>query len=138
MDSITFTPGNARLSSESPKGRWSVLFEDEGPAGYCYACDAQFGAGEEGIVDSMLLYSADSLEDPDRERLASVQWSRSGQQAVLYLDGVPQAFVNFTARESFCRSNFPNFLEQAADTWRKHSHAWEEAALSRFEADLYQ
>ena len=143
VDSLTFTPGRARLLSISPAtpgqdNRLAVVFEDEGLAAYCYACDGSLGEGEDSIADSMLIYNVASLEEPVRERLASVQWSRSGQQAMFYLDGVPQAFVDFTARQSFCRSNFPNFLEQPGDRWRKSSHAWEEEALVRFEADLLQ
>ena len=86
----------------------------------------------------MLIYNVSSLEEPTRERLLSIQWSRSGMQAVLFLDGVPQAMADFSTRQSFCRSNFPNFMEAQGDPWRKSSHAWDEAAITKFEADLYQ
>ena len=139
MDSLNFKPGHAHLASDSPAQPWRVLFEDEGPAGYFYACDRSLGTGEESILDSMLIYSGPALEDRTRERLASVQWSRSGLQAVLYLDGSPQAMADFAARESFCRSNFPNFLDNsgAGKGWRTDSHAWNEEAMRRFEADVY-
>jgi hypothetical protein len=67
-----------------------------------------------------------------------VQWSRSGLQAVLYLDGSPQALADFSSRESFCRSNFPNFMDNSGDGWRKSSHAWDDQALQRFEAEIYE
>ncbi|HVG27312.1 MAG TPA: DUF2251 domain-containing protein [Acidobacteriaceae bacterium] len=137
MDSLTFTPGRAALTSSSPLAPWAVLFEDEGPAGYFYACDRSLGPGEAGILDSMLIYNGSALDDRGRDRLASVQWSPDGLQAVLYLDGTPQAMADFAARESFCRSNFPNFLEQRGDTWRKNTHAWNDEAIKRFEAALY-
>jgi hypothetical protein len=137
MDSQTFTPGHADLRSNSPVAPWSVAFEDEGLAGYLYACDGSFTIEEQSILDSMLIYSLRSLEDPGRERLAAIQWSRDGLQAVFYIDGTPQAFVDFAARESFCRSNFPNFMEQRGDTWRKSSHAWDEAKVRTFESALY-
>ncbi len=141
MVSLTFTPGFAYLEALSATGRWRVLFEDEGPAGYLYACDRSLGDTEDSIIDSMLIYNVGSLEEPTRERLASIQWSRSGLQAVLYLDGLAQAFIDFEARQSFCRSNFPNFLDasnaESTATWRASSHLWDESALSRFEADLY-
>jgi hypothetical protein len=144
MDSLTFTPGRALLSSSSPDAspaRWTVVFEDEGPAGYLYACDRPWPAdphtSEDGILDAMLIYNVASLDQPARQRLAAVQWSRDGQRAVFYLDGTPQAFLDFAARQSFCRSNFPNFMEQRGDTWRKSSHAWDDDAIKRFEAELY-
>jgi hypothetical protein len=137
MDSLTFTPGRAFLSSNSPAVPWTAVFEDEGPAGYLYACDRSQETQENSIMDAMLIYTGSALEDRTRERIASVQWSRSGQQCVFYLDGTPQAFIDFATHTSFCRSNFPNYLEESGDRWRKHSHAWDDAALQRFEAEIY-
>jgi hypothetical protein len=137
MDSLTFTPGRAFLSSPSPAVPWTAVFEDEGPAGYLYACDRSHESLDHSILDAMLIYTNTALEEPRRERLASIQWSRSGQQCVLYLDGTAQAFIDFAAKTSFCRSNFPNYIAAQGDRWRKDSHAWDDAALKRFEADLY-
>jgi hypothetical protein len=137
MDSLTFTPGRAFLSSNSTAVPWTAVFEDEGPAGYFYACDRSQETQERSILDAMLIYSRSALPNPDAERLASIQWSRDGQQAVLYLDGTAQAFIDFKQRSSFCRSNFPNYLEEQGDTWRKSSHAWDDAALQRFEQEIY-
>ena len=137
MDSLTFKPGDALLPSESTVSPWAVLFEDEGPAGYFYACNKTEGAPDGGFLDSMLIYNGAALDDRERERLASIQWSRDGMAAVLYLDGTAQALVDFTTRESFCRSNFPNFMEAQGDAWRKHSHVWNDAAFARFESELY-
>jgi hypothetical protein len=137
MDSLTFTPGRAFLSSNSPAVPWTAVFEDEGPAGYFYACDRSQQTQEHSIMDAMLIYTGSALEDATRERIASVQWSRDGQQCVLYLDGSAQAFIDFSARISFCRTNFPNYLQEQGDIWRKSSHAWDEAAIERFEAAIY-
>jgi len=137
MDSLTFTPGRAFLSSNSPAVPWTVVFEDEGPAGYFYACDRSRETQEESILDAMLIYNGAALDDRSRERIASVQWSRDGQQAVLYLDGNAQAFADFASRTSFCQSNFPNFLEESGQEWRRNDHAWNEAAMKQFEAGIY-
>jgi hypothetical protein len=72
------------------------------------------------------------------ERLASVQWSRDGLRAALYLDGMAQALVDFGARESFCRANFPNFLDSSGDGWRKSSHAWDDVAFEKFESEIFE
>lgn len=137
MDSLTFTPGHAHLKSNSAVAPWSVVFEDEGPAGYLYACDRSFPSEKQSILDAMLIYNVRSLDEPERQRLATVQWSRDGLKAAFYLDGTPQGFIDFAARESFCRSNFPNFMEQKGDAWRKTSHQWDEAKIKSFEAALY-
>jgi hypothetical protein len=137
MQSLSFTPGRAFLSSDSPAVPWTVVFEDEGVAGYFYACDRSQTTHEESILDAMLIYNVSALKNPESERLAAVEWSRDGLQAVLYLDGTAQALFDFKAREGYCRTNFPNFLSDQNDIWRKSSHAWSAAAFERFEANLY-
>src|ERR1700735_2852783 len=98
MQSLSFTPGRAFLSSDSPAVPWTVVFEDEGIAGYFYACDRSQETHDNSILDAMLIYNVEALaksdvqlERPTGERIASVEWSRDGLKAVLYLDGFAQA-----------------------------------------------
>lgn len=135
MQSLSFTPGRAFLSANSPAVPWTVVFEDEGVAGYFYACDRSQQTQEESILDAMLIYNVGALKDAGTERLAAVEWSKDGQQAVLYLDGTAQGLFDFAQRAGFCRMDFPNYL--ADEGWRKTTHAWSDAALQRFEAELY-
>jgi hypothetical protein len=142
MQSLSFRPGRAFLSVNSPIVPWTVVFEDEGVAGYFYACDRSQQTQEASILDAMLIYNVGSMKDAASpgetgERLAAVEWSRDGLQAVLYLDGTAQALFDFAARAGFCRMNFPNFIAEQGDIWQKSSHAWNEAALQRFESALY-
>jgi hypothetical protein len=144
MQSLTFSPGRAFLSSDSTAVPWTVVFEDEGVAGYFYACDRSREKLDESILDAMLIYNVSALAASDAqlkrpvpERLASVEWSRDGLKAVLYLDGAAQALYDFGARCGYCRMDFPNFLEDQGDVWRRNSHAWSDRALQEFEAALY-
>jgi hypothetical protein len=144
MESLSFTPGRAFLSVNSPIVPWTVVFEDEGIAAYFYACDRSQEKHEYSILDAMLIYNVAALAKSDAElnrpepqRIATVEWSRNGLQAVLYLDGTAQALYDFEARAGYCRMDFPNFLEEQGDTWRKSTHAWSDAALQRFESALY-
>jgi hypothetical protein len=144
MQSLTFTPGRAFLSSDSPAVPWTVVFEDEGVAGYFYACDRSQQKHDESILDAMLIYNVAALavsdaqlERPTGERIASVEWSRDGMKAVLYLDGFAQALFDFRQRRGHCRMDFPNFLGAQGDLWQRDSHAWSDGALAEFEAALY-
>jgi hypothetical protein len=144
MQSLSFTPGRAFLSSNSPAVPWTVVFEDEGVAAYFYACDRSQETQEQSILDAMLIYNVAALaksdldlERPEPQRIAAVEWSRDGLQAVLYLDGTPQALFDFETRCGYCRMDFPNFIAEQGDAWRKSTHAWSEAALHRFESALY-
>jgi hypothetical protein len=144
MQSLTFTPGRAFLSSDSTTVPWSVVFEDEGVAGYFYACDRSQTTQEDALLDAMLIYNVGALaasdaqlQRPTSERIASIEWSPDGLRAALYLDGVAQALFDFAARCGYCRMDFPNFVASQGDSWRKSSHAWSDAALQHFEAALY-
>jgi hypothetical protein len=144
MQSLSFTPGNAFLSCDSPAVPWTVVFEDEGVAGYFYACDRSQEKHEHSILDAMLIYNVAALAKSDAElgrptpeRIATVEWSRDGMQAVLYLDGAAQALFDFARHCGYCRMDFPNFMAEQGDTWRKSTHAWSDAAMQRFESALY-
>jgi hypothetical protein len=116
-----------------------VVFEDEGVAGYFYACDRSRPTQEESILDAMLVYNSDAAKKAsgDAELIASVQWSKDGLLAALYIDGSAQAIFDFVAKCGYCRTNFPNFLDERGSGWRKDSHAWNESLLSRFETEIY-
>jgi hypothetical protein len=138
MDSFTFRRGKAWFSSDSLTPPWAVVFEDEGPSGQLYAFD-RTRDGDDAILDAMLIYNNGAGQDLEREYLASVQWSRDGTECVFYVEGSAQAYCNFVTRVSFCRANFPNFLDDSGRPggWRASSHAWEDATIARFEAELY-
>jgi hypothetical protein len=144
MDSLLLRVGAGRLTSYSPVRDlpWRVVFEDEGAAGYCYACDGRRATVEEDfdvtVMDAMLVYNVDAMqeqEDGGRERLLTVEWSRDGLRAALRLDGVPQVLIDFELRESRCRSNFPNFMDDGRNHWRSSNHTWDDAAMERFESE---
>ena len=66
MQSLTFTPGRAFLSSDSTTVPWTVVFEDEGVAGYFYACDRSHQTQEAALLDAMLLYNVNALATSDK------------------------------------------------------------------------
>jgi len=160
MQSLTFTPGRAFLSSDSTTVPWTVVFEDEGVAGYFYACDRSQVTQEAGLLDAMLIYNvralargnggapaqanlgaqaandAQAVPGSDIKRVVSVEWSRDGLQAALYLDGVAQALLDFANRCGYCRMDFPNFVAQQGDLWRKSEHTWSDAAFQQFKSAL--
>src|ERR1700753_1095463 len=83
MDSLEFRVGGARLVSYSPVRElpWRLVFEDEGAAGYAYACDGRRATVEDDfdvpVLDAMLVYNVEAISaqpDGDRERLLTVEW----------------------------------------------------------------
>ena len=138
--------GGARLVSYSPARQlpWRVVFEDEGAAGYCYACDGDRATVDDDfdvtVLDAVLVYNVDAMQaEPEgsRERLLTLEWSRDGQHAALRLDGVPQVLIDFERRLTRCRSNFPNFMDDGRNNWRSADHSWDEDAMQQFEAAAF-
>ena len=137
MDSLTFTPGRAFLSSNSPAPPWTAVFEDEGPAGYFYACDRSQETHEHSIMDAMLIYNATSLADPGK-RAPRQRPMVPRRHAMRPLPRRHRPGLHRLRRPpSFCRSDFPNYIQEQGDTWRKSSHAWDDAAIQQFEAAIY-
>ena len=144
MDASNIRLGNARVVSDSPVRElpWRVVFEDEGAAGYCYACDTRRATLTDDfdvtVMDAMLVYNVEAIrsgESTGETRLLTVEWSRDGQRAAMRLDGVPQVLIDFGHRQSYCRSNFPNFMDDGRNIWRSADHSWDDEAMQRFEAE---
>ncbi|QEE27099.1 DUF2251 domain-containing protein [Terriglobus albidus] len=138
MDSVSFRPGKAYLSSLSPAVPWAVIFEDEGDTAYFYAIDTRRGDSDDRILDAVLIYNVKHIPDAEREHLASIVWSPDGLKALLYLNGYAHAIFDFQNRCGYCRTNFPNFMEDQLSAWRTSSHAWNDDVLQEFEATLYR
>ncbi len=138
MDSLTFKPGRAFLSSDSTAAPWSVVFEDEGVAAYFYACDRSHERLEDSILDAVLVYNVGKLSNPERDYLAVIEWSADGMRAMLYLAGNAQAIFDFAARRGYSRTNFPNFQDGQDARWSRASHEWSDALLQEFEAGMYK
>ena len=68
----------------------------------------------------MLIYNVAALaksdEDtqrPEPQRIAAIEWSRDGLQAVLYLDGTAQALFDFQARCGLLPHGLPQLHRRA-------------------------
>ena len=74
MDSLEFRVGSGRLVSYSAAREmpWRVVFEDEGVAGYCYACDGRLATVDDGfdvtVLDAMLVYNTAAMQSRVRRR----------------------------------------------------------------------
>ena len=93
----------------------------------------------------MLIYNVEALAKSDAELAAvpspSASPPSSGPATASRPSSTstapPRRMYDFQQRCGYCRMDFPNFLEERGDTWRKSSHAWNEEALRRFESALY-
>ena len=98
MQSLTFTPGRAFLSSDSPVVPWTVVFEDEGIAGYFYACDRSQQNHDHSILDAMLIYNVAALAASDAALCAPVEKPQARRKTSLGQPGGKAARRSISAK----------------------------------------
>jgi hypothetical protein len=75
----TLTVGNPIIiPQDSPNGRYSALFEDEGETGYFYAVD--FSRSPDSIVDAVHIYNVADVVDRDKPSQVKIIWSDDGMK----------------------------------------------------------
>ena len=127
MDGQTFTVGNeVWFAVDSPGGRYSAFFEDDGETGYFYAYD--LNNSSRPILDAVHIYSVENVVDRVRPSVAEIVWSDDGSKCALIINRYPHAVFDFEAKRGYCRTNFPNFADQPEVDWRKSDHSWSDGA----------
>ena len=128
MDEQIFEVGNeVVIQLDSPDGRFSAVFEDDGETGYFYALDlAQTG---DMIVDAVQIYNVANIADRACPSALLIVWSEDGSKCGLLINGYPHAVFDFTARRGYCRTNFPNFPPSKSTSWSS-DHQWSNDAIA--------
>lgn len=127
MTELEFTVGtDGFLASDSPRGRYSAIFEDDGETGYFYAYEFERA---DPILDSLLIYNVVDVVNRGRPVTASIMWSETGLQCALLIENRPHASFDFEKRRGYCRANFPNFEDEPGQSWIQSDHSWSEDAL---------
>jgi hypothetical protein len=112
---------------DSPNGRYSAFFEDDGDVGYFYALDLSRSADK--ILDAVHIYNVANVTDRDRPSQVDIVWSEDGTKCALLINEYPHAAFDFSAKRGYCRTNFPNFKEPEDGNWRKADHSWSDEAI---------
>ncbi len=113
---------------DSPNGRYSVFFEDEGETGYFYAVD--LNQIEDKIVDAVHIYNVESVADRDKPSRVRIVWSEDGTKCALLINDYPHAAFDFVLKLGYCRTNFPNFENHKNGAWITADHPWSDEAVS--------
>jgi hypothetical protein len=112
---------------DSPDGRHSAFFEDDGEVGYFHAMD--LSRSKDRVVDALHIYNVASVVDRDRPSQVGIVWSEDGSKCALLINSYPHAVFDFSANRGYCRMNFPNLEESADDGWRKSDHSWSDEVV---------
>jgi hypothetical protein len=129
MDEHTFQVGSdVFVAEDAPGGRYSAFFEDDGETGYFYAVD--LGKPNNTILDAVHIYNVAKVLDRDRPSTLTIVWSEDGSKCALLINGHAHAAFDFAAKRGYCRTNFPNFANEAEGSWSKSDHGWSDDAVS--------
>jgi hypothetical protein len=124
VEGFEVAPGQGTVIRSQPDADspLQVVFEDDGSTGFLYVLDHRRTA--QPVVDALHIYNAKD-EQSDRPFTVQVLWNRDGAAAVLLIDELPVAMVDYVAPRFMCRSGHPAPARGApVDT-----HAWDEDAL---------
>jgi hypothetical protein len=129
MDEQTFQVGSdVFVAEDAPDGRYSAFFEDDGETGYFYAVD--LSRQDNMILDAVHIYNVANVMDRDRPSTLSIVWSEDGSKCALLINGYPHAAFDFASKRGYCRTNFPNFPDEAEGNWSKSDHSWSDDAVA--------
>lgn len=117
------------IESKSPRTEYAVVFEDDGETGYFYGLDTT--KEEHPILDALHIYNVDNVVDKEQPSLVQIEWSSDGLKAALRINNYPHAVVDFAAKRSYCRTNFPTISSPESD-WSRYSKKWTVAAMALF------
>jgi hypothetical protein len=129
MEERTFQPGDKSfVAQDSPGGRYSAVFEDDGDTGYFYAVG--LSRTDNTILDAVHIYNVSSVADRDRPSKLLIVWSDDGLKCALMINDYAHAAFDFAARRGYCRTNFPNFPKKDDKCWAQSEHAWSDSAIT--------
>jgi hypothetical protein len=112
----------AVLQADAPRGRFSVVFEDDGDTGYFYGLDLASDASSGPIVDALHLYNVEAVADRQSAYPVEIRWAEDRNRAGLFIAERCQAVFDFDEKRAVSRSGFP---PASGDfTW---THDWDEA-----------
>src|SRR5829696_10503407 len=108
---------------ESTVSPHQLVFEDDGETGYLYVLDLRRAEPQQPIIDALHIYNVGEARDSEHE--LELLWNADGVAAVLVLDDVVQALVDFEEPRFMCRTGFP---PPASDS-PVDTHEWDQDAL---------
>jgi hypothetical protein len=124
QDILVGQPGH--IEGRAPAGDYAGVFEDDGNTGYFYALD--YGRKGQPIQNALHIYNVGNVTDRHVPSQVKIGWSADSSKVVLLINGYPHGVFDFSSRQAYCRTGFP---QPASDSgWS--GHQWSESAIQLF------
>ncbi len=82
-----------------------LVFEDDGETGYLYVLELDHVDDEQPIIDALLIYTVGEERGDTHE--VEILWNETRHTAILFIDDLAQALVDFAEPRFMCRTGFP-------------------------------
>jgi hypothetical protein len=98
-----------------------LVFEDDGETGYLYVLDLDRDHKTQPIVDALMIYSVGAERGDEHD--VEILFNEERDTAILFIDDLAQALIDFSEPRFMCRTGFP----APAPTAPVSTHEWDEA-----------
>ena len=107
---------------------FAVMFEDDERVAYFYAVKVLPNEESPDILEAIHIYDVENLPDKKKRKIA-IFWSQDGLRSCLFLDGRPEAILDFDSERGYCRNE-----NEKPRRWG-NSFAWSDEAFESFDAE---
>jgi hypothetical protein len=118
------------ISAISPSNEFAVVFEDDGESAHFYALNAFHN--DQKILDVINIYTVEQVSDCKTPCIVRITWSNDGSKVMLIIDEYPHAVFDFSAKQGYGRTNYPNVPRVERNSWRSDDHRWTDSVLQWF------
>ena len=95
------------IESVSSENNFEVIFEDDTETGYFYGAERNKKTNELRILDMLLIYDVDSVDESERLATLAIIWSTDWMKCGLILNNYCHALFDFSANGGYNRREFP-------------------------------
>lgn len=95
------------IESVSSENNYEVVFEDDTETGYFYSAERNKNTNELRILDMLLVYDVESIDESERNATLSIIWSTDWMRCGLVLNNYCHAVFDFENKGGYNRHEFP-------------------------------
>ncbi len=95
------------IESVSSENDYEVIFEDDSDTGYFYGAERNKNTNELRILDMLLVYDVESIDESERNVTLNIIWSTDWTKCGLVLNNYCHAVFDFENAGGYNRHEFP-------------------------------
>jgi hypothetical protein len=115
------------IESVSSENNYEIIFEDDTETGYFYSAERNKNTNELRILDMLLVYDVESINESERNATLNIIWSTDWMRCGLVLNNYCHAVFDFENEGGYNRHEFP-----VPVLWTKHERKLTDEMVASF------